>query len=95
MKKSSFSAHRLILIGAMAMLCVAGLSAQQLTAEKILLTMKSAADRVKDYSALLTATVQMERLKIPEMKVKIYFKEPDKIHIESKGFSMLPGKEYS
>jgi outer membrane lipoprotein-sorting protein len=51
---------------------------------------KAQSDRVKDYSAVLTASVQMERLKIPEMKVKVYFKQPDKIHVESKGFSMLP-----
>ena len=63
---------------------------QTLTPEKILQNVKAQSDRVKDYSAVLTASLQMERLKIPEMKVKVYFKQPDKIHVDSKGFSMLP-----
>ena len=90
MKRNSVLLKRLTLIGVILLLRTIVISAQQMTAEKILLTMKAAADRVKDYSAVLTASVQMERLKIPEMKVKVYFKQPDKIHVDSKGFSMLP-----
>ena len=90
MKRNSVLLKRLTLIGVILLLRTIVMSAQQMTAEKILLTMKAAADRVKDYSAVLTASVQMERLKIPEMKVKVYFKQPDKIHVDSKGFSMLP-----
>lgn len=47
-------------------------------------------DAVKDYTATLTAKVDMERLRIPEMKIKIYFKQPNKVHVESKNFAMLP-----
>lgn len=66
------------------------LSAQQRTAEKILQNVKKNFDAVEDYSAQLTAKVNMERLRIPEMKVKIYFKQPNKVHIESNSFAMLP-----
>lgn len=65
-------------------------SAQQITAEKILQNVKANFDAVQDYSAQLTAKVNMERLRIPEMNVTVYFKQPDKIHIESKNFAMLP-----
>ena len=32
----------------------------------------------------------MEFLKVPDSEAKLYFKQPDKIHIESEGFAMLP-----
>jgi outer membrane lipoprotein-sorting protein len=46
--------------------------------------------KVKDYSADVDVKVEVSFLKVPEMKAKIYFKQPDKIHIESTGFAMLP-----
>jgi outer membrane lipoprotein-sorting protein len=74
------------------LLCVgfSSLAAQVLTAEKILQNVKTEFSKVQDYTATLTATIKMERLNIPEMKVKLYFKQPDKMHIESNSFSMLP-----
>lgn len=46
--------------------------------------------KVKDYSADVDVKVDVSFLKVPEMKAKIYFKQPDKTHIESDGFAMLP-----
>lgn len=63
---------------------------QQLTAEKILQNVKANFDAVKDYTAILTAKIDMERLRVPEMKVKIYFKQPNKFKTESKSTSFLP-----
>lgn len=73
----------------------ATLSAQQLTAEKVLQSVKSNFDAVQDYTAQLTAKVNMERLRIPEMNVTIYFKQPNKTHIESKNFAMLPREGFA
>ncbi len=64
--------------------------AQPLTAEKILLNVKANFDAVKDYTAMLTAKVDMERLRVPQMNVKIYFKQPNKFKTESKNTSFLP-----
>ena len=64
--------------------------AQTLTAEKILLNVKANFDAVKDYTVTLTGTVNMERLKVPKMIVKLYFKQPNKFKTESKGTSFLP-----
>ena len=47
-------------------------------------------NQVKDYTVTLKVTVDMERMQIPEMLVTIYFKQPDKIHIEAKNFAMIP-----
>jgi hypothetical protein len=45
---------------------------------------------LKDYTATLTVSVNMERLRVPSMKVEMYFKRPDKVHFDSKGFALLP-----
>jgi hypothetical protein len=45
---------------------------------------------IKDYKADVTIKVNIEFLKIPISKAKVYFKWPDKIKIDSKGFSMIP-----
>ena len=64
--------------------------AQSISAAEILQKMKQQFDPVKDYTVTLNATVNMERMQIPEMIVTLYFKQPDKIHIESKNFAMVP-----
>jgi outer membrane lipoprotein-sorting protein len=65
-------------------------NAQQLTAEKILMKVKANFDAVQDYSAMITAKVDVERLRVPEMKVKLFFKQPNKFKTESKNTSFLP-----
>ena len=64
--------------------------AQSITAAQILQKMKQQFDPVKDYTVTLNATVNMERMQIPEMIVTLYFKQPDKFHIEAKNFAMVP-----
>ncbi len=63
---------------------------QSITAAQILQNMKNQFDMVKDYTATLNVTVDMERMQIPEMLVTLYFKQPDKVHIEAKNFAMIP-----
>jgi hypothetical protein len=72
-----------------ACLCLTA-TAQTQTAQQIVATVKQHFDEVKDYTVTITASVNMEKMKIPEMKATLYFKQPDKVHIESKSFSMLP-----
>ncbi len=45
---------------------------------------------VKDFTARVSATIEMERIRVPRMEAKIYYKKPDKFHVESTGFMMLP-----
>jgi outer membrane lipoprotein-sorting protein len=47
-------------------------------------------DRVKDYQVDINVKVDVEFLKVPDTNAKIYFKQPDKIHLESDGFALLP-----
>ena len=54
-------------------------------------------NKVKDYQVDLNIKVDVEFIKVPETKAKIYFKQPDKVHLEAEGFAMLPknGMEFS
>ncbi len=56
----------------------------------IIKNLKDAFNKVKDYTVNVDVKVDVNFIKVPEMKAKIYFKQPDKVHIESSGFAMLP-----
>ncbi len=56
----------------------------------IIKNLKNTFKKVKDYSADVDIKVDVSFLKVPEMKAKIYYKQPDKMYIESDGFAMLP-----
>ncbi len=45
---------------------------------------------VKSYIVNVKIKVDVSFLKIPDTEAKIYFKQPDKIHFESKNFALLP-----
>lgn len=54
-------------------------------------------DQVKDYVVDVSIKVDIQSIKVPETKAKIYFKQPDKVHLEADGFAMLPknGMQFS
>lgn len=45
---------------------------------------------ITDYIVQIHAELNMEDVQIPPMDVKVYFRKPDKVHLESEGFAMLP-----
>ena len=47
-------------------------------------------NKVKDYEVEVQVKVDVDFIKLPDTKAKIYFKQPDKINFESDGFAMLP-----
>jgi hypothetical protein len=56
----------------------------------ILKKVKDSFGRVKDYTVEVQVKVDVDFIKVPETKAKIYFKQPDKITFESDGFALLP-----
>ena len=64
--------------------------AQSKDPNKILDGVKKRFDKVKDYQANVSVKVDMDFIKVPESKAKLFFKQPDKVKIESDGFAMLP-----
>jgi outer membrane lipoprotein-sorting protein len=61
----------------------------------ILNKVKENFERVKDYQVEALIKVNMEFLKVPDMKATIYFKQPDKVKMDSKEFAMLPKQAFN
>jgi len=45
---------------------------------------------VQDYIATVTVAVDAPNVQIPPRKMTVYFKRPDKIHVESEGLAIIP-----
>ena len=58
--------------------------------EIILERVKEEFKKIENYKADITVKVDIPFIKMPERRAIIYFKQPDKMHIESEGFAMLP-----
>lgn len=61
-----------------------------ITAADILRHMRSTSSEIEDYTVRLRAEIDMEKVRVPPMDITVYYKQPDKIHLQSKGFAMLP-----
>jgi hypothetical protein len=58
--------------------------------EAILNKVKAEFSKIEDYTVDVKVKVDVDFLKMPDREAKIYYKQPDKIHIQSEGFAMLP-----
>jgi outer membrane lipoprotein-sorting protein len=45
---------------------------------------------VNDYTVTLDIVTNLDRMKIPPMHATMYFKQPEKVHFDAKGFVVLP-----
>lgn len=45
---------------------------------------------LSDYTVTIKAKVKMPALRIPDFTATLYFKKPDKFHIETRGFAPIP-----
>jgi hypothetical protein len=64
--------------------------AQKKEPEEILEKVKTEFSKVEDYTVDVKVKLDVDFLKMPDREAKVYFKQSDKIHIESEGFAMLP-----
>ncbi len=64
--------------------------AQKPTGEEILRKAEQNFHDVKDYTVTLDIISDIERMKVPPMHAKMYFKQPEKVHFDAKGFVFLP-----
>ena len=58
--------------------------------DEILENVINAFEKIEDYVVDVNIKVDVAFLKVPEANAKIYFKQPDKVHMESEGFALLP-----
>lgn len=61
-----------------------------LTATQVLSNVRKEYGRIDDYVADVHVVVDVPNMKAPPMDATIYFKKPDKVHIDASGFAMLP-----
>lgn len=59
-------------------------------ADEILTKIDKRFEEVKDFSAVIDAEINMERVQIPKMHAELFFKKPDKIHFSSQSFLLVP-----
>jgi len=62
----------------------------QTTVEAIIDSVQSRFNRIQDYSVQVKLTVDMEKFRMPRKRIAVYFKQPDKLKIESDGFAIVP-----
>ena len=77
-------------LAAMIILLYAVIVPQSKDPDLILKKVIQSFDKVKDYEVDVQVKVDVDFIKVPDTKAKIYFKQPDKINFESDGFAMLP-----
>ncbi len=56
--------------------------------DEILNNIIKAFEKIEDYVVDVNIKVDVAFLKVPEANAKIYFKQPDKVHMESEGFAL-------
>ena len=80
----------LIRIISLILLLISPVFSQNKDPEILLEKVKEEFKKIENYKADITVKVDIPFIKMPERNATLYFKQPDKIHIESDGFAMLP-----
>ena len=80
--------RRLILVAFLIMSPL--LVAQTLTIEQIRNNIISQFNRINDYQVDIKISVKMTGFRMPKKKIHIYYKKPNKIKVETRGFAILP-----
>ncbi|NWG27388.1 MAG: hypothetical protein HXY48_02505 [Ignavibacteriaceae bacterium] len=58
--------------------------------EEILEKVKTEFEKIEDYRANIKIKVDVDFLKMPDREATIFYKKPDKFHIDSDNFALLP-----
>lgn len=95
MKIADFSLRSLVHPSLLIMGClwVLPLAAQDVSSdrvEQVRNNLRQQYNRIRDYQVDLTVSLRMPRLRMPRKRMTFTFKQPDMMHIEAKGFAMVP-----
>jgi len=71
------------------MLLVAS-AAHALTPMQMMQKALSVQQQVNDYTATVTVSINAPNVQIPSRSMNVYFKRPDKLHVESEGIAVVP-----
>jgi len=64
--------------------------AQERDPNELLKTIQTEFNKIKDYTVDIEIDIDVNYVDAPNSKAKLYFKQPDKIKIETDGFAILP-----
>ncbi len=73
-----------------AALVVGSTCCAQPTGEEILKRVEAELSAVQDYTVDLDVLANIERMNVPPMRVRMYYRKPDKFHFDSEGFALVP-----
>jgi hypothetical protein len=79
-----------VLCGAALLVCAVEVKGQDQSGEAILREVENRFARVHDFTVTLDVVADIERLSVPPMHARMYFKQPDKVHFETEGTAILP-----
>jgi len=80
-----------VLLAAFSSSCPADLFSQTtVTAAEALAGVQKEFSRINDYRADLRVETDIPGVKTPPMEATLYFRKPDRMHLEARGFAMLP-----
>ena len=74
----------------MIFITVSEFSPQSTDPDEILEGVKEAFKKIEDYEVDIRVKIDVDFLKVPDSEAKLYFKQPNKIHVESEKFALLP-----
>ncbi len=66
------------------------LVAQEHNPNELLKVIQTEYNKIKDYSVDIEIDIDVNFVDAPQSKAKLYFKQPDKVKIESEGFAIIP-----
>lgn len=74
----------------LAVMLVVGPLQQDTAGARILANVDAVMSGVEDFTVRLNVVANIERLSVPPMEVTMFYKRPDKIHFDAKGFALIP-----
>jgi outer membrane lipoprotein-sorting protein len=80
----------MVVCGVVALGLASVMSADALTAMEMVERSLATTEVVDDYTATLEVSVEAPNVNIARRTVKVYYKRPDRVHIESDGLAIIP-----
>jgi len=81
---------KFVLLSLMIFITMSEFSPQSKDPDEILDGVKAAFKKIEDYEVDIHVKIDVDFLKVPDSEAKLYFKQPNKIHVESEKFALLP-----
>jgi len=90
MQMKTMSKLKFVFLFLMFFITVNEFSPQSTDPDEILEGVKEAFTKIEDYEVDIRVIIDVDFLKVPDSEAKLYFKQPNKIHVESEKFALLP-----